>query len=32
MITRQLVEIVNKEYKKDFEIYGYSMLNPLDFN
>lgn len=32
MLTRQLIEVVNKEYKKDFEIYNYSMLNPLDFN
>jgi len=32
MLTRHLVEIVNEKYQKDFEIYNYSMLDPLDFN
>lgn len=32
MFTKRLVEVVNEKYQKDFEIYNYSMLNPLDFN
>lgn len=31
LFTRNLVELVNEKYQKDFEIFGYEMLEPLDF-
>ena len=30
VLTPYLVEIVNEKYAKDFEIFGYDMLSPLD--
>jgi hypothetical protein len=28
MLTPYLIETINNKYKKDFEIFGYEMLNP----
>jgi hypothetical protein len=28
MFTPYLIETINTKYKKDFEIFGYDMLNP----
>jgi hypothetical protein len=30
VLTPYLVEIVNEKYAKDFEVFGYDMLSPLD--
>jgi hypothetical protein len=30
VLTPYLVEVVNEKYAKDFEIFGYEMLSPLD--
>lgn len=31
VMTRHFVELVNEKYKKDFETFGYEMLEPRDF-
>jgi hypothetical protein len=32
LYTKKLIECVNKKYQKDFEIFEYKMLDPLDFS
>lgn len=32
VLTPYLVEVVNEKYAKDFEVFGYEMLNPLDIS
>ena len=31
LLTKHLVEIINQKYSRDFEEFGYEMLDPLDF-